>query len=61
MSLIFQLVLCALIILSTVLVVAVPVAFGSPSDWSKNKGFILSGAGLWFLLVVVTGILSFVI
>lgn len=62
MLLVFQLTLFALIALSFLLVVGVPVAFASPDGWSQNKGLVLSGTGLWFLLVFAVGVLnSFVV
>lgn len=62
MILIFQLSVFALISLSFLLVVGVPVAFAYPNGWSENKGTIFSGVGLWFILVFVVGILnSFVV
>ena len=58
----FQLVVFSLIILSFLLVISVPVAFASPDGWSQNKNLVLSGTGIWFLLVIATGILnSFVV
>jgi photosystem II PsbZ protein len=62
MLLVFQLAVFSLVALSFVLVVGVPVVFASPDDWSQNKGLVLSGTGLWFLLVFSVGILnSFVV
>jgi photosystem II PsbZ protein len=62
MILIFQLSVFALITLSFLLTVGVPVAFASPNGWSQNKGLVLSGTGIWFLLLFVVGILnSFVV
>jgi photosystem II PsbZ protein len=55
----FQYVVLALIILSFLLVVGVPVTFASPDGWAQNKGLVLSGTGIWFLLVIITGILNF--
>jgi len=61
MLLIFQLTLFAFVALSFSLVVGVPVAFASDL-WSQYKGLVLSGTGLWFLLVFAVGILnSFVV
>jgi photosystem II PsbZ protein len=58
----FQLVVVSLIALSFLLVVGVPVAFASPEGWSQNKSLVLSGTGLWFILVFAVGILnSFVV
>jgi len=62
MLFIFQVVVFALIVLSFLLVVGVPVTFASPEGWSQSKGLVLSGAGLWFLLVFFVGVLnSFVV
>jgi photosystem II PsbZ protein len=62
MILIFQLSVFALITVSFLLVVGVPVAFASPNGWSQNKSLVLSGTGIWFLLIFLVGILnSFVI
>jgi len=62
MLLIFQIILFSLVSLSFLLTVGVPVVFASPDDWSQNKGLILSGTGLWFILVIIVGILnSFVV
>jgi len=58
----FQLVAFSLVALSFLLVVGVPVAFAAPEGWSSNKSLVLSGTGLWLLLVIATGILnSFVV
>ena len=62
MTLIFQLTLLALIIVSFSLVVGVPVVFASPEGWTVNKGPVFSGLGLWALLVFAVGVLnSFVV
>lgn len=58
----FQASLLALIALSFVMVVAVPVVFASPNGWDNNKSFILLGSAIWVFLVLLVGILnSFVI
>jgi photosystem II PsbZ protein len=47
---------------SFVLVVGVPVVFALPNGWTENKRFVLSGLGVWLLLVFAVGILnSFVV
>lgn len=59
---IFQLALFALIAVSFLLVIGVPVVFATPDGWSENKGTLFSGIGIWFLLVFAVGILnSFVV
>ena len=62
MLLIFQASVFALIALSFILVISVPVAFAYPNGWAENKNTIFSGVGLWFILVFLVGILnSFVV
>ena len=62
MLLIFQLALFALIVVSFLLVVGVPVVLATPEGWVENKRTVFSGVGLWFLLVFLVGILnSFVV
>ena len=62
MLFIFQVVVFALIILSIVLVIGVPVVFASPGTWYQTKNSILFGTSVWFLLVFVVGVLnSFVV
>ena len=62
MTSIFQLTLFALIAVSFLLVIGVPVAFASPDGWTQNKGTVFSGVGLWFFLVFAVGVLnSFVV
>lgn len=62
MTLIFQLTLLALIGLSFLLIVGVPVVFASPDGWTENKTTVFSGLGIWILLVFAVGILnSFVV
>ena len=62
MLIIFQLALFALVVVSFLLVVGVPVVFATPEGWSENKGTLFSGIGIWVLLVFAVGILnSFVV
>ena len=58
MLLIFQLACSALVAVSFLVVIGVPVAFASADGWSQNKGLVLSGMGLWFILVFVVGVLN---
>lgn len=59
---VFQLSVLALIALSFLLVVAVPVFLASPNGWNENRNYILLGSAVWTLLVLSIGILnSFVI
>ena len=58
MATLFQLSTYALVALSVVLVVGVPVAFAYPEGWAENKKTLFSGIGLWILLVFLVGTLS---
>ncbi|NEO97441.1 MAG: photosystem II reaction center protein PsbZ [Symploca sp. SIO2E9] len=59
MSIIFQISLAALVILSFIMVVGVPVAYASPQNWSQSKTLIFIGSGVWTVLVILVGILNF--
>lgn len=61
MSILFQLTLAALVILSFVMIVAVPVAYASPQNWQQSKSLIFLGSGLWVVLVFVVGALNFLV
>lgn len=58
MTTLFQLSAFALVILSFLLVVGVPVAFAYPEGWSEKKRIVFSGIGLWIVLVFSVGVLS---
>nr|YP_009145505.1 photosystem II protein Z [Trachelomonas volvocina]AKL82418.1 photosystem II protein Z [Trachelomonas volvocina] len=49
----------ALIVLSFLLVIGVPVTFASPNGWNENKSFIFLGTTVWTLLVLVIGGLNY--
>jgi len=61
MSIIFQLALTALVVLSFVMVVGVPVAYASPQNWDQSKRLILLGSGIWAALVILVGVLNFLV
>ena len=58
MATLFQLTTFALVALSFLLVVGVPVAFAYPEGWSENKRIVFSSIGLWIILVFAVGILN---
>ncbi len=58
MTLAFQSALFALIALSFVLVIGVPVVLASPDGWPTSKNVVFSGASLWIGLVFLVGILN---
>ncbi len=59
MVILFQLALFALVLMSFVLVVHVPVAYASPQNWDQSKRLILFGSIIWGVLVVVVGSLNY--
>jgi photosystem II PsbZ protein len=62
MTILFQLALAALVLLSFVMIVAVPVGMASPQNWDQTKRLLLLGSGVWAGLVILVGVLnSFVV
>jgi photosystem II PsbZ protein len=61
MSIIFQLSLAALVALSFVMVVGVPVAYASPQNWEQSKRLLFLGSGVWAALVILVGVLNFLV
>nr|YP_009144899.1 photosystem II protein Z [Euglenaria anabaena]AKJ83346.1 photosystem II protein Z [Euglenaria anabaena] len=57
----FQASLLALIALSFILVVGVPVVFASPNGWNENKNYILIGSAAWAGLVLLVGTLNYLV
>jgi photosystem II PsbZ protein len=61
MVFVFDLALFALVLLSFVMIVGVPVAYAAPQNWDRSKNLLFLGSGAWALLVVVVGILNFLV
>jgi photosystem II PsbZ protein len=61
MGFVFNIALFALVLLSFVMIVGVPVAYASPQNWDQSKKLLFLGSGAWGLLVVVVGILNFLV
>jgi len=61
MSIIFQIFLLALVGLSFVMVIGVPVAYASPQNWDQSKRLLFLGSGLWLVLVIVVGVLNYLV
>ncbi|GAB4342292.1 MAG: hypothetical protein OHK0047_34310 [Leptolyngbyaceae cyanobacterium] len=61
MTILFQLALAALVILSFVLVVGTPVALATPQNWDQSRRFIFLGSGVWVILVIVVGLLNYLV
>ncbi len=61
MTIIFQIALFSLVLLSFVLVVGVPVAYATPQNWVESKKLLWIGSGAWTILVILVGILNFLV
>lgn len=61
MTILFQLALTALVVLSFALVLGVPVAYALPQSWNQSKPLLYLGSGLWVVLVILVGILNFLV
>lgn len=62
MTIAIQLLVFILVILSTLLVIGVPVTLASPGQWEQSKNLIYTGVGIWAGLVIITGVInSFII
>lgn len=61
MSVIFQFALLALVLMSFVMVIGVPVAYASPQNWDQSKPLLFIGSGIWAILVIVVGLLNYLV
>ncbi|MEM9089503.1 MAG: photosystem II reaction center protein PsbZ [Cyanobacteria bacterium P01_F01_bin.53] len=61
MSVIFQLLLFVLVLWSFVMIIGVPVAYASPTNWDQSKRLIYLGSIIWGVLVVVVGSLNYLV
>lgn len=61
LQVLFQLALTALVLLSFVMVVGVPVAYASAQDWEQSKRLLIVGSGAWVALVLLVGTLNFLV
>lgn len=59
MAILFNIALLALVAMSFLMVVAVPVAYASPQNWDQSKRLLWLGSGLWIVLVLVVGTLNY--
>nr|YP_009393345.1 photosystem II protein Z [Symphyocladiella dendroidea]ARW61907.1 photosystem II protein Z [Symphyocladiella dendroidea] len=58
MILFVQLLVLALVMLSIILVVGIPVTLASPDQWEKSKNLVYASIGIWIGLIIVTSILN---
>ncbi len=61
MTIVFQISLAALVILSFVLVVGMPVALATPQNWDQSKRLIFLGSAVWTALVLLVGGLNYLV
>ncbi len=61
MTIIFQLALAALVLLSFVMIIGTPVALATPQNWDQSRRVIFLGSGVWAILVIVVGILNYLV
>nr|YP_009774049.1 photosystem II protein Z [Caulacanthus okamurae]YP_010904106.1 photosystem II protein Z [Caulacanthus ustulatus]QIZ74666.1 photosystem II protein Z [Caulacanthus okamurae]WCH57357.1 photosystem II protein Z [Caulacanthus ustulatus] len=62
MTIVVQLLVFILVLLSTILVIGIPVTLASPGQWEQSKNLIYTCAGIWAGLVIITGVFnSFII
>ncbi|MBW4646228.1 MAG: photosystem II reaction center protein PsbZ [Goleter apudmare HA4340-LM2] len=59
MTILFQIALLSLVLLSFALVIGVPVAYATPQNWIESKRLLWIGSGAWAILVILVGILNF--
>lgn len=60
-TILFQLALAALVAVSFIMIVGVPVAYASPRNWDQSKRLLFLGSGLWVILVIVVGALNYLV
>lgn len=61
MTILFQLALFALVALSFVMIVGVPVAYATPQNWNESKRLLWLGSFAWIGLVFLVGALNFLV
>ena len=60
-NIVFQIALVALVLVSFVMIVGVPVAYATPQNWNESKRFLWIGSIAWFGLVFLVGALNFLV
>jgi photosystem II PsbZ protein len=61
LTILFQVALLALVALSFVMIVGVPVAYATPQNWVESKKFLWIGSIAWIALVFLVGTLNFLV
>ncbi|MBD1909560.1 MULTISPECIES: photosystem II reaction center protein PsbZ [unclassified Leptolyngbya] len=60
-TILFQLALAALVAMSFIMIVGVPVAYASPRNWEQSKRLLYLGSGIWVVLVLLVGALNYLV
>lgn len=60
-TILFQLALAALVAMSFIMIVGVPVAYASPRNWEQSKRLLFLGSGVWVVLVLLVGALNYLV
>ncbi|MCS7292884.1 MAG: photosystem II reaction center protein PsbZ [Gloeomargarita sp. SKYBB_i_bin120] len=58
MTIVFQALVLLLVLLTFVLVVAVPVVLATPGEWQRYQRLVYLGAGVWVLLIFTIGLMD---
>ncbi|NET30532.1 MAG: photosystem II reaction center protein PsbZ [Cyanothece sp. SIO1E1] len=61
LSVLFQVFIAALILVSFGMIVGVPVAYATPQNWDQFKPLISIGSILWIVLVLLVGGLNYLV
>ncbi|PIG94135.1 photosystem II reaction center protein PsbZ [Gloeocapsopsis sp. IPPAS B-1203] len=60
-SILFQIALVALVIMSFAMLIGVPVAYATPQYWGESKRLLWLGSIAWIGLVFLVGALNFLV
>ena len=60
-TILFQIALVALVALSFVMIIGVPVAYATPQKWNESKSLLWVGSIAWFALVFLVVGLNFLV
>jgi photosystem II PsbZ protein len=56
MTIAIQILVFGLIIMSIISIIFMPITLASPGEWEKSKNLVYTGAGIWSILVIITGL-----
>ena len=56
MTIAIQFLVFGLIIVSIISIIFMPITLASPGEWEKSKNLVYTGAGIWSILVIITGL-----